>query len=531
MSEKITVKPDKFSIANLLEEVKEGIIKIPLFQRDFVWKEFQMLELLDSISKGYPIGSLLLWQPNDEYDFHKNIGPYTIQENPNNRSTNYVLDGFQRITTLFSLLTNPSDYGFTFESVGKKYNIYYDLEENVFKHKHSIDKKRPSYTYIPAYRIIEPYQYIDFMRDIEKLCEDKHEAKRLIDNIKNINKTINDYQIPYIVIKGGSIESAVQIFSRTNSTGTTIDADYMITALNYNKENKFLLSEKITEFINGLSKYNFNKIKRDVILNCIKTNSTNKVYFDVDVKSIKDIKFEETYLNSFKSIERAIKFLYKELYVINQSLLPYPIQLIFLSEYFNVCNDNTGNNENLKRWFWITTYTNYFTSPLNPQRKAFSTFIEFAKGLNSFDNSIYKVNEDDVFEATEYPEKLNFTGVRPKALQLFMLNQIVQKTDIDYSEGIKEFCIFNKKDKTPANIILRLSSEFDKSDSLYKNTDYFIKNNGVDELEKYFINEEAKKLYIEGNEDDFLRCRTNLIQKAEKDFLEKMGVIYNFDKE
>ena len=105
MTNTITVKPDIILIEDLLEDITNGEYKVPEFQRDFVWKSAQMIELFDSILKGYPIGNLLFWQADREYKTNDKIGPYTIKTNAN--QSVYVLDGFQRISTLFGVLINP----------------------------------------------------------------------------------------------------------------------------------------------------------------------------------------------------------------------------------------------------------------------------------------------------------------------------------------------------------------------------------------------------------------------------------------
>ena len=47
-----------------LEDFERGIIRIPVFQRDFEWKEKQKIKLFDSIKQGYPIGSIFFWKPD-----------------------------------------------------------------------------------------------------------------------------------------------------------------------------------------------------------------------------------------------------------------------------------------------------------------------------------------------------------------------------------------------------------------------------------------------------------------------------------
>jgi uncharacterized protein with ParB-like and HNH nuclease domain len=52
------VKPEVVFIYQLIRDVVAGKVRIPRFQRPFIWRREQMLDLLDSIRLQYPIGSL-----------------------------------------------------------------------------------------------------------------------------------------------------------------------------------------------------------------------------------------------------------------------------------------------------------------------------------------------------------------------------------------------------------------------------------------------------------------------------------------
>ena len=82
LKNKIYVKPEKSRLINLLDDVKSGRIRIPVFQRDYVWKKNQRLELFDSLNNGFPIGSLLFWKPQElVFNFNNKIGPFFIEYN------------------------------------------------------------------------------------------------------------------------------------------------------------------------------------------------------------------------------------------------------------------------------------------------------------------------------------------------------------------------------------------------------------------------------------------------------------------
>src|SRR5690625_6339089 len=90
-------------IDRLRNKILEGEIKIPPFQRQFVWKIEQVIELLDSIYNDYPIGSILLWETNENLPSNRNIGGYELPQSKDEYPINYILDGQQRVTSIFSV--------------------------------------------------------------------------------------------------------------------------------------------------------------------------------------------------------------------------------------------------------------------------------------------------------------------------------------------------------------------------------------------------------------------------------------------
>jgi len=525
MNEKINVKPDTIFLEDLLDDIADGKYKIPIFQRDFVWKSSQMLELFDSILKGYPIGSLLFWKTKG-YQTKNEVGPYTIKQE-DGEDTKYVLDGFQRISTLFGVLMNPKEHKDHDSDVLKNYLIYFNINENSFSYVRN--KKDKNNFSVPLYEIYDNRELFNIIRGLDREDLTEIEKAEYIDNARNLHSILHKYKLPYVEIKGGDIKSAVEIFSRINSTGTEISEDFMLSALSYNVTTGFLLSDSITEFLNNLNIYNFSDLKRDAILNCI-SNANGRIYFDVKIEDLLNKKLVQNLgsftNNAYAHIRKAVEFLYKNLLVIDVRLLPYPTQLIFISEYFRLNPDPTLEQRNsLKKWFWVTTYSNYFTLySLSQQRSAYQEFLCFARGEH--DDGIYKVSNDVVFNTPKYPDKLNFTGVRPKALQLFYLSSIVGSSKVQDREGVKEIFISasSKKDRTPANIILRLSSEFEE-DKDKKQIDNFIETSSNEVLNQHFITQEMVSLYKD-NLDEFVSKRETCLKSREREFVDKLGIKY-----
>lgn len=67
-------EPSSVPFNTLMAEIEKGLIKIPQFQRDFVWSKDRVAKLVDSIVKGYPIGTFILWKTKEELRHIRNLG-------------------------------------------------------------------------------------------------------------------------------------------------------------------------------------------------------------------------------------------------------------------------------------------------------------------------------------------------------------------------------------------------------------------------------------------------------------------------
>src|ERR1035437_6875 len=97
-------EPQSVTFTSLFAEIEDGTIKIPQFQRDFVWSKAKSAKLLDSIVKGYPIGTFILWKTNERLRSIRNLGGVPLPDTPAGDAVKYVLDGQQRLTSLFVTL-------------------------------------------------------------------------------------------------------------------------------------------------------------------------------------------------------------------------------------------------------------------------------------------------------------------------------------------------------------------------------------------------------------------------------------------
>ena len=124
-------KPDSKKYTDLISEIQKGQIKIPKFQRDFVWSIEKTSKLLDSILKGYPIGTFILWETNERLNDIKNIGNLDLPPIPDDIKVQYFLDGQQRITSLYAAFLGASIQKEGEKKITDYASIFVDLEGDI----------------------------------------------------------------------------------------------------------------------------------------------------------------------------------------------------------------------------------------------------------------------------------------------------------------------------------------------------------------------------------------------------------------
>lgn len=91
-------------IRSLVDKVDSGTLLVPEMQRRYVWRSTQVRDLFDSLYRGYPVGSILVWNRPDGdvegrvLDVGESAGKVKSGE------TQLLLDGQQRLTSLTSIL-------------------------------------------------------------------------------------------------------------------------------------------------------------------------------------------------------------------------------------------------------------------------------------------------------------------------------------------------------------------------------------------------------------------------------------------
>lgn len=517
-------------LSPLLEDLRSGKLQIPPFQREFVWTREKIKQLFESISQNYPIGSLILWKPAQDMGWinRSDIGSFEIPSIEGKGV--YILDGYQRVSSIFGCLTNPekSSLNCNKDTWQSLFSLYYDLEDESFFYLRTGAYPLPCQ--VPVHILMSTSDFRQYSRKhIENSGIETEIVDRYLDRADAISGRLLSYQVACIEITNANIEEAVDIFARINSRGTDISFDWMVNALSYDKDN-FKFADLIDHLQEDLRQYNFDGISRNTLFRCYQS-AFGKLYIDqTDIETLAKRSDFPSVANSLgQYILRAVRFLHDDLKVIEYKLLPYPMQLIFIMEFFRQIHNPTEKQlEDLKGWFWKTTYSNYYTiNSLTNQRKAYEHFLKYLRGGES--DILYSENHAVRDQTLGFPTVVRMDAVRNKALVLFCLNHLYGE-QVPENDTYQIIRIMPKLPYSPANTIIYSSRQPDKDvKEILRNMQKEVLDRTDDMnnlLGKLFLSE-AAIVYIRHYKDkEFLAQRERDIMDAEERFVQQLGMSY-----
>lgn len=208
----------------LKSQVQTGDIKIPQFQREFVWAVENSAKLLDSVVKNYPIGTFIFWESSEKLRSVRNVGNLNFSQKPEGASVKYVLDGQQRLTSLVAGLTGQKI---------TRANGRVDDFSKIYVNLTAKDDGAIITTNIDG---LEPLQYISLLdameSDFDVLVQYSKDDRKLIQEIKT---KIDNYQFPVVSLMGAKIDIATEVFTRINTSGKSLSVFDIMVAKTYDE--------------------------------------------------------------------------------------------------------------------------------------------------------------------------------------------------------------------------------------------------------------------------------------------------------
>ncbi|MEM9460472.1 MAG: DUF262 domain-containing protein [Myxococcota bacterium] len=354
-------------LVTLLRRVHSGQLLIPRFQRPFQWSDEQRLLLMDSIYRGLPIGSIITWRTRYlELSTYPSLAGVPIpapSEGVVDEFKTYLLDGHQRLTTLYSALgpglitsDDPNADARVKEQKGDEpvKALYFDLlgESFVFQP----NRGGIPGTWIPLAQLFDRHH----LREIEDRALEQPNARELIYRIQNLLEVFSDYEVPVISVSTEELEAATEAFRRINSTGVEINQFHMVNARLWTPE--FDLQEHVEDLRKRLEARGWGELPDQMLLNTCKARLDLDVYTaDVEVISEKIRSRPEILDDTVRSLIVATDFLREHCGIEGPAVLPYSYQVVLLADAIARAGELEAEAEvRLRRWLWATTYAELF---------------------------------------------------------------------------------------------------------------------------------------------------------------------------
>jgi hypothetical protein len=504
-----------------------------------------MIQLFDSVMRGYPIGSLLIWQTDrEDITSLDEIGPIALpSEGPRLRS--YVVDGHQRLATLLGVLKLPESFPRDRRDDWRWW-IAYDLRGQQFVHVKDRSAAIPMH-FLPLRSVLRTVEFARRTREMmaSGLFEDA-EAETLLDRADIVQKTIREYRIPLTVMRSGSLDDAVTIFARVNQRGRDMTPDQMVSALTFRDraEGDFDLAFEIDGILGSLRAFGFGDLQRRTVLQVILAlaglDFTRPSYERiVDRSSVN--KMRPAVHQAHLALQEAVQFLSDDLGVRTSRLLPYASIMVMLAIFFNEARDRNiritqNEKDRLRKWFWATSFNGWFAGANTTEiRQAGDAMRQLA----SSDGRAYSTFSEFFFSRSirPFPQTFDRRSARVRASLLVQMivgrprapkdGEVFDGSSVfaDSASGDLPYFFPNQRRpavSNPANRVILPEGYARNARGYFLNLgDRF---DGEQILSSHFVDPEAFDALAEDNFEAFIASRERSILVAEQAFLNNLDL-------
>ncbi len=364
------------TIRQLVDKVKSGELRLPEMQRKYVWTAVKVRDLLDSLYREYPSGTILVWETDQQIDDRT----LQVQNVANNQFSSklLLLDGQQRLTSLTAILSGdhvtvrkrrPIDVYFNLEHPDNVWDDQTidnddddddddDLEEDESEIMEELKKR----TFVVASRnlandplwisVTKIFQQSDsqLLRPLN-INSDDPKWDKYSERINQVRR-IQDYSyVMHILDKKMSYEEVTEIFVRVNSLGVKLRGSDLALAQITSRWKGFLKElEAFADEFGDNAEYLHNS---GIMIKAMVAFATNQSRFKT-VGRVPLDDFKKAWENAKAGLRFAINFLHANVQIANLNLISSPFLLIPVA-YFAVKKNEKLTDEEVKKlqlWFY-----------------------------------------------------------------------------------------------------------------------------------------------------------------------------------
>jgi len=530
--------------ATLLTKIKNKEIVLPEFQREFTWTKTQTRELVDSLLREYPIGSLLMWRTKDVPAL-KNMPNFQ----PDGRAE-VLLDGQQRLTSLYLLIKGEIPPYYSDKDIASSKdprNLYFNLETRKLQYYKKLEmKNNPVWVSILDCFSSNSFQLEEIAQEVTSDEEERFNTYvRLNNNLNDLKSILEKKQSIIYVKDDAKLKHALTVFDRVNSNGTPLsEADIALAHMCSSwPETRRVLKKKINE----LKEYGF---EFDLTFLIRAMNAVINGRAEYQILHNND---EEELKSGWKALDTLLDYLVNVLrdraYIYSTDDINTTNVLIPILGYLAQNNMAFQEDRKLRKllyWMYAALYQSRYSGSVDQKLE---------KDLNCFTSDtplddLIAVLREEHGEPKINPENLDARGVRHPIYNMSCIiiranNGVDWSNGLSLSEPIGQDYRIEKHHIFPRSVLTKEGGYDTGKNLMHKkrvneianrvpltksgNMDIFYKKpseylpivqgNNPGNLEKFMIPTEEQLWEID-NYEDFLQKRREKIAESINDFME-----------
>jgi hypothetical protein len=334
--------PTHANYASLLTDIERGQVKIPQFQREFVWTIQKSAALLDSVLKGYPVGTFIFWSTKDRLRSVRELGDATLPAPAPGETVSFVLDGQQRLTSLYAAIKgikvlrssgHVDDFG----------EMYVNLAAGDDQQIVTVDVSELAANSYISLEVLLRGSFGELMA-----FPPQYHSK-----ISEYRRRIESYDFSIIQVRDVAIDVATEIFTRINVGGKPLSVFEIMVAKTFDEERDFDLAAKFDALVARLTDVNYETVSDATLLQLVSLLVSKDCKKQAILKISKG-KFIDTWPEAVDAFERAVEYFRHTYRIPVSKLLPYNTLLVPFAYFFYYHPDKPDADQRklLEDFFW-----------------------------------------------------------------------------------------------------------------------------------------------------------------------------------
>lgn len=334
---RLRLRADTFVLEDVTGHMRRGKVRVPAFQRLYRWDERDVRELFDSILKGFPIGTLLLWQHAAPAAV-LNYGGLRVDA-PEMADAWWVVDGQQRLTTLAGVLlpeSVPDD---------PRFQLYFDLQAEALRRPRGTTQPIAE-TWLPLHVVLNTSRLLGWLAEYPRRESDPQH----LDRATMMAKTIREYRIPTYVVEGEDEDVLRQIFNRSNQGGKPLRQSEVFDALHGRAGDDPATLRSLSE---ALAATGFGHLDEQTLLRSLLAARGSDPFRDFESEFATVAEAAEAFAQTERLLRWVVEFLRDECGFPHQAVVPYKLVIPVLTRFFaEHPTPSPRSRDLLRRWIW-----------------------------------------------------------------------------------------------------------------------------------------------------------------------------------